>query len=124
MLLPVKTRIYPDIIFRMIDILFRSVSETLLQFGENPENGFGGKLGFMTFLHTWDLKILDHFHIHCIIPAGAFTKGEKFKSPFYNKRGIYNGKYFIEWECGADLSADTIEARWDTMPIKNAQQES
>jgi len=25
---------------------------------------------------------------------------------------IHNGKYFIEWECGADLSADTIEARW------------
>lgn len=25
---------------------------------------------------------------------------------------VKNGKYFIEWECGADLSADTIEARW------------
>lgn len=25
---------------------------------------------------------------------------------------IYNGKYFIEWDCGADISADTIEARW------------
>ena len=25
---------------------------------------------------------------------------------------IYNGRYFIEWECGADLSADTIEAHW------------
>lgn len=25
---------------------------------------------------------------------------------------IYNGKYFIEWDCGADLSADTIEAQW------------
>ena len=23
---------------------------------------------------------------------------------------IMNGKYFIEWDCGADLSADTIEA--------------
>ena len=23
---------------------------------------------------------------------------------------IINGKYYIEWECGADLSADTIEA--------------
>ena len=23
---------------------------------------------------------------------------------------VMNGKYFIEWECGADLSADTIEA--------------
>ncbi len=25
---------------------------------------------------------------------------------------ILNGKYFIEWDCGADLSADTIEAQW------------
>ena len=25
---------------------------------------------------------------------------------------ISNGGYFIEWACGADLSADTIEARW------------
>jgi hypothetical protein len=23
---------------------------------------------------------------------------------------VINGKYFIEWDCGADLSADTIEA--------------
>ena len=23
---------------------------------------------------------------------------------------ITNGKYFIEWDCGADLSLDTIEA--------------
>lgn len=36
----------------MINILFRSVSETLIQFGENPENGLGGKIGFMAFLHT------------------------------------------------------------------------
>lgn len=25
---------------------------------------------------------------------------------------IINGGYFIEWDCGADLSADTIEAHW------------
>ena len=24
---------------------------------------------------------------------------------------IENGGYFVEWECGADLSADTIEAK-------------
>jgi hypothetical protein len=24
---------------------------------------------------------------------------------------VRNGGYFIEWDCGADLSADTIEAR-------------
>jgi hypothetical protein len=26
-----------------------------------------------------------------------------------------NGGYFIEWECGADFSADTIEARWQVV---------
>jgi pimeloyl-ACP methyl ester carboxylesterase len=25
---------------------------------------------------------------------------------------ITNGGYFVEWDCGADLSADTIEAKW------------
>ncbi len=25
---------------------------------------------------------------------------------------VSNGGYFVEWACGADLSADTIEARW------------
>lgn len=25
-------------------------------------------------------------------------------------RKVMNGKYFIEWDCGSDLSADTIEA--------------
>jgi hypothetical protein len=25
---------------------------------------------------------------------------------------VHNGKYFIEWDCGADLSLDTIRARW------------
>lgn len=29
-----------------------------------------------------------------------------------NFQQIHNGKYFIEWDCGADLSADTIEAKW------------
>lgn len=29
---------------------------------------------------------------------------------------VSNGGYFIEWACGADLSADTIEARWQVRP--------
>jgi hypothetical protein len=24
---------------------------------------------------------------------------------------VNNGGYFVEWQCGADLSADTIEAK-------------
>ena len=33
---------------------------------------------------------------------------------------VSNGGYFIEWDCGADLSADTIEARWQISAYKNA----
>ena len=28
---------------------------------------------------------------------------------------ISNGGYFVEWDCGADLSADTIEAQWQVV---------
>ena len=28
---------------------------------------------------------------------------------------IFNGEYFVEWDCGADLSADTIEAQWQVV---------
>lgn len=44
--------------------------------------------------------------------VSPYIKGEAFE-PLRNPeefKKIYNGKYFIEWECGADLSADTIKA--------------
>ena len=63
------------------DILFASVSQTLLAFGKNSENGFGGKIGLMAILHTWDQKLLEHIHLHCVIPAGALS--------FDKKRWIY-----------------------------------
>jgi hypothetical protein len=31
-------------------------------------------------------------------------------------KNIHNGGYFVEWECGADLSADTVRAK---MEIRN-----
>ena len=35
---------------------------------------------------------------------------------------LFNGKYFVEWGCGADLSADTIEARLEAVSFNTAQQ--
>ncbi|MBK8639147.1 MAG: DUF2442 domain-containing protein [Chromatiaceae bacterium] len=34
---------------------------------------------------------------------------------------VHNGVYFLEWACGADLSADTIEARWRPTPLDIGQ---
>ncbi len=35
---------------------------------------------------------------------------------------VRNGGYYIEWSCGADLSADTIEARWQEDAKSEIQQ--
>lgn len=35
---------------------------------------------------------------------------------------VFNGGYFVEWDCGADLSADTIEAQWRV--VSNATTEA
>jgi Putative transposase/Transposase zinc-binding domain len=52
------------------DILFKAVSQTLLEFARTRQ---GGLLGFICVLHTWDQTLRDHFHLHCLIPAGALS---------------------------------------------------
>lgn len=38
---------------------------------------------------------------------------------------VTNGGYFVEWDCGADLSADTIEAKWNLVDnVSGKNQES
>ena len=48
------------------------------------------------------------FDVRPYLESEAFAP-LKDQSAFKN---IRNGGYFVEWGCGADLSADTIEARW------------
>jgi len=59
------------------DILFRAAAETLREFAANPRRGPGGKLGFTAILHTWDQKLLQHVHLHCVIPGGVLSSDRK-----------------------------------------------
>ena len=54
----------------LLSLLFKAVSETLLEFGRTR---FGGTVGIIAVLHTWDQTLNDHFHLHCLIPAGALS---------------------------------------------------
>ena len=54
-------------------LLFECASETLLHFGQNR---FGGKLGITAVLHTWSQQLGQHYHVHCIVTAGAFNKDQ------------------------------------------------
>ena len=59
-----------------INILFAAVNDTLKAFAKDPQWRLCGQLGFISVLHTWSQTLIDHFHLHCLIPAGAlsFTK--------------------------------------------------
>jgi predicted Zn-ribbon and HTH transcriptional regulator len=59
-----------------LNILFAAVNQTLQTFAKDPQWRLEGRLGFISVLHTWSQTLIDHFHLHCLIPAGAlsFTK--------------------------------------------------
>jgi predicted Zn-ribbon and HTH transcriptional regulator len=56
-----------------LQILFSAVSETLQAFAKDPQWRLEGQLGFIAVLHTWSQTLMDHFHLHCLIPAGALS---------------------------------------------------
>ena len=57
----------------LLAILFSAVKETLQAFAADPQWRLIGQLGFISVLHTWNQKLMDHFHLHCIIPAGVLS---------------------------------------------------
>ena len=54
------------------DMLFRAASETLLQISRDPKH-LGAGIGFLAVLHTWGQNLLDHPHLHCVIPGGGIA---------------------------------------------------
>jgi len=57
----------------LLDNLFASVNETLQTFAGDPRWRLNGQLGFIGVLHTWSQTLIDHFHLHCLVPAGAWA---------------------------------------------------
>jgi hypothetical protein len=55
--------------------LFNAASQTLIQFGHR---NLGGQIGCTMVLHTWDQTLGAHFHVHCVVAAGALaSNGER-----------------------------------------------
>ena len=68
------------------------------------------KPGWMLSIVAEDGRI-GHFDVTPYLEYEAF-QALRDQSEF---RKVLNGGYFVEWDCGADLSADTIEARWQVV---------
>lgn len=57
----------------MLGMLFAAAKETLQVFAGDPQWKLVGQLGFIAVLHTWNQKLMEHFHLHCIVPAGVLS---------------------------------------------------
>ncbi|MCP4756691.1 MAG: IS91 family transposase, partial [Proteobacteria bacterium] len=119
------------------DILFEASSKTLKEISSNPTY-LGAKMGFLGILHRWGQTLMNHPHIHYIVPGGGIAvdddgserwielpKKEKFLLPRKVMADVFRGK-FIELLKKAyysgqlilpDTQAELVDARPFEMSI-------
>jgi len=96
----------------MYDLLFRSVSETLMELANDPKH-LGAHIGFIEILHTWGQNLMDHPHIHCVVTGGGLSPdgsrwisaGEKFFIPVKVMSALFRGK-FLDYLKGSYKAGD------------------
>jgi hypothetical protein len=56
----------------MYDILFKAASQTVLELAKDTKH-LGADTGLITVLHTWGQNMMEHPHLHCIMPTGGLS---------------------------------------------------
>lgn len=56
----------------MYDLLFKAASQTLLELSKDTTH-LGADTGLISVLHTWGQNMMEHPHLHCIMPAGGLS---------------------------------------------------
>jgi Putative transposase/Transposase zinc-binding domain len=82
----------------LLTLLFNAASQTLVQFGQR---NLGGQIGCTMVLHTWDQTLGAHFHVHCIMAAGALAANgarwieadSRFLFPVRALSTVFRGKF-------------------------------
>lgn len=100
------------------DILFRASSETLLELGKDKKH-LGVEIGFISILHTWGQNLMNHTHIHCIVPAGGLSLDSK---RWINAKKTKKNDFFIHVNVISDLFKKKFmayfEEAYDTYKLK------
>lgn len=95
-------------------LFFKAASETLLELAKDPDR-LGAQTGFISVLHTWGQNLLDHPHLHCIVPGGGldgdqWIKGtckDDFLFPVNVMAALFRGK-FMDYFKKAILSGEIL----------------
>jgi len=54
------------------DLLFQATAETLHTIAANRYH-LGATIGLIAILHTWGQNLVDHPHLHCVVPGGGLA---------------------------------------------------
>lgn len=57
------------------NLLFKAAWATIDTLGHDKKR-LNGQMGMTAFLHTWNQKINQHIHLHCMVPAGAICNDD------------------------------------------------
>jgi hypothetical protein len=71
---------------KLLGLLFKTAAQVLGCFAMDKKWRLGGKIGLIAVLHTWSQTLMDHFHLHCLVPAGVLSFDQ---SHWIKARGKY-----------------------------------
>jgi hypothetical protein len=111
------------------NLLFQSASQTLRQLGKDPKH-LGAEIGFIAVLHTWTQTLMDHPHLHCLVPGGGLSPDgkrwvssrEEFFLPVKVISALFRGKFLDglkkAYEAGKLTFAGQIEGLKEASAFK------
>jgi hypothetical protein len=84
----------------LYDILFKAASQSLLTLAKDQKH-LGAQSGMIAVLHTWGQNLMDHPHLHTIVPAGGWSEmnqywkssRRKFFIPVKVISSLFKGKF-------------------------------
>lgn len=98
----------PDLLNRLVlinqkamyDLLFKASSDTIKQLAADKKH-LGIETGSLAVLHTWGQNLMDHPHIHMLVPAGGLDidtgkwvdTSKKFFIPVKVMSAVFKGKF-------------------------------
>ena len=82
------------------DVLFKSGTETLQELGADPKH-LGAEIGIIAILHTWGQNLMDHPHLHCIVPCGGLSRDGK--DWIFPKKKTKKKDFFVHVKVISDL---------------------
>ncbi|MFH0990981.1 MAG: IS91 family transposase [bacterium] len=108
----------------MYAMLFQAAAETLLHLGRDQKH-LGAEVGLIAVLHTWGQNLMDHPHVHCIVPGGGLSQDgmrwiasrKNFFIPVHVLSQVFRGK-FLEQLKKAYLSQRLMSPRLSVRQIR------